>query len=80
MKLAPGLLLLTLAAPALCGRAAAADDLAVLVPADAPGKMLYAALEREARERLDARRKEVAALKTPEAIRERQVSIRARFL
>jgi murein DD-endopeptidase MepM/ murein hydrolase activator NlpD len=61
-------------------RAEAQDGLAVLGPGEAPRTMLYRALEQQARERLDARRKEVAELKTPEAIRARQKAIRARFL
>src|SRR5262249_51971220 len=52
----------------------------VLRPDEAPGKMLYRALEGQARARLEARRKAVAALKTPEAIRDRQQEIRAKFL
>jgi dienelactone hydrolase len=58
----------------------AADDLTVLKPEEAPHTMLYRALEQQARARLAARRQEVANLKTPEAIRQRQTQIRARFL
>jgi cephalosporin-C deacetylase-like acetyl esterase len=60
--------------------AAAADDLTVLRPDEAPRTILYRALERQAAERLAARRKEVAALKTAEAIHERQKAVRAKFL
>jgi dienelactone hydrolase/pimeloyl-ACP methyl ester carboxylesterase len=82
MSLATALPIFAIAAILVPGRGieAAADDLAVLDAADAPRTMLYRALERQADERLAARRKEVAALKTPEAIRERQKAIRAKFL
>ncbi|MDR3637487.1 MAG: PKD domain-containing protein [Isosphaeraceae bacterium] len=62
------------------GQLATADDLTVLKPDEQPRTMLYRALEQQARERLDARRKEVASLKTAEAIRARGDRIRARFL
>jgi dienelactone hydrolase len=62
------------------GRASAEDDWTVLRPDEQPRTMLYRALERQARDRLDTRRKEVAGLTTPEAVRERQARIRARFL
>ena len=42
--------------------------------------MLARYLERQIDERLEGRRKEVAALKTPEAIRRRQADIRSKFL
>ncbi len=58
----------------------AADSLAVLRPDEAPSKMLYRALEAQAREKLEERRKAVAGLKTVEAIRQRQTEIRAKFL
>src|SRR5262245_36272360 len=64
----------------LAGRPAAADEWSVLRAEEEPRTMLYRALEREAREALGERRKAVAALKTPEAVRERQRTIRARFL
>jgi dienelactone hydrolase len=91
MSLVPGILSLTLSltlslalapawSPAADAPASGADDLAVLGAGDSPGKMLYAALEREARARLEARRDEVAALKTPEAVVERQKRIHDRFL
>jgi murein DD-endopeptidase MepM/ murein hydrolase activator NlpD/cephalosporin-C deacetylase-like acetyl esterase len=60
-------------------RHAAADELTVLRPEETPRTMLYQALLRQAEERLAARRKEAAALKTPEAIQDRQKEIRARF-
>jgi cephalosporin-C deacetylase-like acetyl esterase len=70
-------LLLPLGRP---GSLRAADDLTVLDADASPRTMLYRALEQQARDRLDARRKEVAGLKTPEAVRERQARIRASFL
>src|SRR5262249_40058551 len=79
-RLTTGTLFLALSMPLLGLRIAAADDLTVLDTADAPRTMLYRALEQQARERLEARRKEVANLKTVEAIRDRQKQIRARFL
>ncbi len=51
----------------------------VLRPDEMPRTMLYRALERQAREMLATRRKEVASLKKPEAIRARQAKLRARF-
>ncbi|MHC5544483.1 alpha/beta hydrolase family protein, partial [Singulisphaera rosea] len=56
------------------------EDLTVLRPEESPRRMLYRALEVQARELLRARGKAVAALKTPEAIRQRQVEIRGKFL
>jgi dienelactone hydrolase len=72
-------LFLMLTGLCLAGGRATADDLTVLTPDDQPRAMLYRALERQAHERLAARRQEVAGLKTPEAIRERQAQIRSRF-
>src|SRR5438128_2528658 len=73
-------LAIALAAAILCGRLVAADDLTVLGPDDSPRTIVYRALEQQARERLEARRKEVAGLKTPEASRQRQTELRAKFL
>src|SRR4051812_27534605 len=82
MSLVPIGLFLVLGVASPCGNlaVAAADDLTVLGPEDAAGTMLYRALERRAHDRLAARRKEVAELKTPGAVQERQAQIRARFL
>ena len=52
----------------------------MLKPDELPRTMLYRALEHQAHELLEARRKTVAALKTPEAVRQRQTEIRAKFL
>ena len=81
-KLVPPLLFLAFMAtvPWDLDSSAAETDLTVLGPQDAAGTMLDRALQRQAAERLDARRKEVASLKTPEAIWQRQAKIRARFL
>lgn len=59
---------------------ARSDDLTVLRADESPRTMLYRALEAQAKARLEARRKEVAALKTPDAIRQREDEIRHRFL
>src|SRR4051812_1136767 len=64
----------------LSGRFSAGAEATVLRADEAPRTMLYRALERQARERLAERRKAVAALKTPEAVRARQRSIHAKFL
>jgi cephalosporin-C deacetylase-like acetyl esterase len=64
------------------GAPRADDDLTVLKPAGggpAPGKMLGAYLEKEAGRHFDARRKAVAALKTPQDIERRQADLRAKF-
>jgi dienelactone hydrolase len=69
---------LTLALPC-----AADDDLAVLKPtpgAPAPNAVLNYYLNEQARELLEARRKAVAALKTPEEIVEREKQLKERFL
>src|SRR5262245_38231330 len=75
--------LAVLALLALTGRAAADEDLTVL-KADAgatpPRKTLYAYLQGEARKLFDARRQEVAALKTPADVKRRQERLRARFI
>ncbi len=70
-----------LALVALIITAAPADDeLRVLGNAQQPRKMLYAYLQGEAGKAFDARRKVVAALKTPEALRQRQEELRGKFL
>src|SRR3954470_20413034 len=43
-------------------------------------KMLYGYLLAEAQKHFDARRAEIAALKTPEDIHKRQASLRAKFI
>jgi cephalosporin-C deacetylase-like acetyl esterase len=68
---------------ALTSLAHAQDDLTVLKPAPgepSPRKMLYAYLEAQAKGHFDARRKAVAALKTPEDVQKRQQELRAKFL
>lgn len=52
----------------------------VLKPDEQPRTMLYRALGNQAHELLEARRKTVAALPTPEAIRQRQTTLRGKFL
>jgi dienelactone hydrolase/pimeloyl-ACP methyl ester carboxylesterase len=68
---------------AVTGRVAADEDLTVL-KADTgttpPRKILYSYLQGEARKLFDARRQEVAALKTPADVKRRQERLRARFL
>jgi dienelactone hydrolase len=59
---------------------AAQQDTAVLSPADQPGKMLYAYLERECAKKFEERRKAIAALKTPEDVRRRQEELKAKFI
>lgn len=56
------------------------DDLAVFNAEDQPRKMLYAHLLAEAQKHFDARRKAVAALKTPDDVRRRQEALRAKFI
>lgn len=66
---------------ALGARRLQAQDVGtVLTPDEQPRTMLYRALERQAHELLEARRKRVAALQTPEAVRQRQTEIRGKFL
>jgi cephalosporin-C deacetylase-like acetyl esterase len=63
--------------------ATAQDDLTVITPdstSPPPRKMLEAYLQARAKERFDARRQAIAALKTPEDIKRRQREIRAKFL
>jgi dienelactone hydrolase len=56
-----------------------ADD-AVLKPEDEPKKMLYKFLATECGKQFDARRKAVAAMKTPEDVARRQAELRAKFV
>ncbi len=58
----------------------AQDDLAVLKPETSPRRMLSAYLEAQAKPLFDARRKSVAALRTPDDVRRRQEALRARFI
>jgi cephalosporin-C deacetylase-like acetyl esterase/pimeloyl-ACP methyl ester carboxylesterase len=61
----------------------AQEDLTVLKPEPGktpPGKMLYEQQRAEAGRYFDARRKEVAKLKTPEDVRKRQADLRAKFI
>jgi dienelactone hydrolase len=57
-----------------------AGDLTVLRPEEQPRKMLYAHLQAEAGKHFEARRKAVAALKTPDDVRRRQEELRAKFV
>lgn len=71
-----------LIATATFGGAQESDDLTVLIEVPgkpAQGKRLYDYLETQARKHFDARRKALAALKTPEDVLDRQVELRARF-
>lgn len=54
--------------------------LQILPPDTEPRKMLHAFLLGEAQKHFDARRKVVAALKTPEQIQKRQAELKAKFL
>jgi dienelactone hydrolase len=56
------------------------DDLSVFKPEDQPRKMLYSWLQAECGKEFDARRKAVAALKTPEDVKKRQEMLRAKFI
>jgi cephalosporin-C deacetylase-like acetyl esterase len=75
--------LAVLALLAVTGRAAADEDLTVLKPNASdtpPRKILYTYLHAEARKLFDARRQEVAALKTPADVKRRQERLRAKFV
>ncbi len=64
-------------------RAAADNEYTLLKSADGeapPHKMLYAYLQEQARQHFDARRREVAALKTPADVKRRQQRLRAKFV
>jgi dienelactone hydrolase len=79
--MAPGTFRLTVVVALLTGCPARAQESLNVLPADAaPRRLLRAYLLAEAHKHFDARRKEVAALKTPEAIRARQERLRAKFL
>lgn len=56
------------------------DDLTVFTPEDQPRKMLYSHLQAECVKRFDARRREVAALRTPDDVMRRQNALRAKFI
>jgi dienelactone hydrolase len=58
----------------------AQGDLTVLKPEEQPRKMLYTFLQAECGKLFEARRKAVAALKTPEDVRKRQADLRAKFI
>src|SRR5438874_13005569 len=75
--------LTVLAVLALTGRAVADEDLTVLKPdagATPRRKILYSYLQEQARKLFDARRQEVAALKTPADVKRRQERLRAKFV
>jgi dienelactone hydrolase len=56
------------------------EDLTVFKPDEQPRKMLYAHLQAECAKEFDARRKAVAAIRTPEELRKRQEFLRAKFI
>ena len=56
------------------------DDLTVFKPEDQPRKMLYAHLQSECAKEFESRRKVVAAIKTPEELKKRQDTLRAKFV
>ncbi len=56
------------------------DDLTVFKPEDQPRKKLYEFLQADCGKAFDARRKAVAALKTPEDLKKRQELLRAKFI
>lgn len=64
----------------LTAATAGQDDLTVLPPDSAPRKMLYTYLRAEAQKHFDARRKEIAGLSTPEQVRKRQETLKAKFI
>ena len=59
---------------------AAQDDLTVLKADEATPRLLYRHLQAECGKHFDARRKAVAALKTPEDVRRRQEMLKAKFV
>jgi cephalosporin-C deacetylase-like acetyl esterase len=72
-----------LALLAFTRRAVADKEFLVLKPAEGgtpPQRMLYAYLQEQARKFFDARRQEVAALKTPADVKARQDRLRAKFI
>lgn len=56
------------------------DDLAVLDPEERPRRLLYRRLEARCDELLTGRRREVAAIKSPDELRRRQVDLREKLL
>lgn len=63
--------------------ALAQDELQILKPGkgkSGPDRMLYNYLLGEVQKRLDTRRKEIAAIKTPEDFKKRQARIKAKFI
>ncbi len=56
------------------------QDLTVFKPEEQPRKMLSTYLQAECLKHFDARRKAVAALKTPEDVKKRQEELRAKFV
>src|SRR5687767_13760178 len=56
------------------------DDLTVMRPDEKAGTLLYERLRAECKERFDARREAIAALKTPDDIHRRQEELRKKFL
>ncbi len=69
--------MIMIAAVVLC---ALAQSEPVFAPEDQPRKMLYAHLQAECGKAFEARRREVAAMKTEEDLRRRQDSLRAKFI
>src|SRR6516162_8574417 len=66
----------------LTGSLRAQEDLTVLdgEGESAPRRMLKSYLQAEARKHFDARRKAVAALKTPDDVKKRQAELREKFI
>jgi dienelactone hydrolase/pimeloyl-ACP methyl ester carboxylesterase len=60
--------------------ALAQDKVQILPAAQEPRKMLYRFLQADAQKHFDARKKAVAALNTPDELRQRQTELRAKFL
>src|SRR5438105_8040764 len=60
--------------------ALAQEDLTVFKPGDQPRMMLATHLQAECGKFFDERRKTVAAIKTPEDLRKRQETLRAKFI
>src|SRR5262245_26478526 len=72
--------LIALVTVLLCERIHAQEDLRVLDSETEPRKMLYKFELAQAQKHFDARRQEIAKLKTPEQVKARQESLRKRFL
>ncbi len=64
----------------LVSRLAAQENLNVLDPKTEPRKLLETYLLAEAKKHFDARRADIAALKTPEDVQARQKELRAKFI